>query len=263
MVSGLVQRLGSLSFISDNAGCLGGWPFPRDGRIMSFSSHKVYVGTERVCRKKELVAVDPPSLLLAHAGRSARPVESVEVMMAGASVPSAEDAGKAAAVDTPPELPKAKRSAHPSLEHVENLAGNSGMPARGQPLLPIIDRLLEPMRFGNDPEQTREVLEGSCQALYDEALAMHQECERFNRQLREYEAAHGFTPVVTRPSRIEEVGTRGRDLNTKLGKDARAKSHSATGTVPKVIYSSPVKNLRAATEVAKDLSNLFGKALRE
>jgi hypothetical protein len=58
VVSGLVQRLGSLSFISDNAGCLVGRPFPRDGQIMSFGSHEVYVGTERVCRKKELVAAD-------------------------------------------------------------------------------------------------------------------------------------------------------------------------------------------------------------
>jgi hypothetical protein len=92
---------------------------------------------------------------------------------------------------------------------------------------------------------------------------MHQECERFNRQLREYEAAHGFTPVITRPSRIEEVRTRGRNLNTELGKDARAKSHTTTSTVPKVVYSSPVKNLRAAAEVAKDLSNLSVEALHE
>jgi hypothetical protein len=92
---------------------------------------------------------------------------------------------------------------------------------------------------------------------------MHQERERFNRQLCEYEAAHGFTPVVTRPSRIEEVRTRGRDLNTELGKDARAKSHTATSIVPKVVYSSPVKNLRAAAEVAKDLSSLSSEALRE
>jgi hypothetical protein len=42
-------------------------------------------------------------------------------------------------------------------------------------LLPIIDRLLEPVRSDDDPEQTREVLEGSHQALVDEALAMHQE----------------------------------------------------------------------------------------
>jgi hypothetical protein len=92
---------------------------------------------------------------------------------------------------------------------------------------------------------------------------MHQEREWFNRQLREYEAAHGFTPVVTRPSRIDEVRTRGRDLNTELEKGSTDKDHTATSTVPKVIYSSPVKNLRAAAEVAKDLSNLSGEALRE
>jgi hypothetical protein len=126
-------------------------------------------------------------------------------MMAGTFVPSAEDASKAAAAaaaDTPPEPPKAKRSARPPLERVENMAGTSSVPARGQVLLPIIDRLLELVRSGDDPEQTREVLEGSRQALVDEALAMHQERERFNRQLCEYEAAHGFTPVVTWPSRI-------------------------------------------------------------
>jgi hypothetical protein len=33
--------------------------------------------------------------------------------------------------------------------------------------------------------------------------------------------------------------------------------------MPKVIYSSPVKNLRAAAEVAKELSSLSGEALRE
>jgi hypothetical protein len=32
VVSGLVQRLGSLSFIADNAGCLAGRPFPRGVR---------------------------------------------------------------------------------------------------------------------------------------------------------------------------------------------------------------------------------------
>jgi hypothetical protein len=95
---------------------------------------------------------------------------------------------------------------------------------------------------------------------------MQQEWDRFHRELRECEAAQGFTPVVIRPSRIEEVRTRGRDLNTKLDKDTRTRAHSATSTVsacPKVIYSSPVKNLRAAAEVAKELSSLSGEALRE
>jgi hypothetical protein len=148
MVSGLVQRLGSLSFISDNAGYLGGRPFPRDGQILSFGSHEVYVGTERVYREEVLVAADPPSHRLAHAGHSARPVESAKVMMAGTSVPlavGADKAAAAAAADTPPEPPKAKRSARPLLERVENLAGTSGVPAKVQPLLPIIDRLLQPV----------------------------------------------------------------------------------------------------------------------
>jgi hypothetical protein len=133
MVSGLVQRLGTLIFISDNAGCLGGWPFPRDGQIMSFSSHEVYMGTESVCRYQQqvLVAADPPSHLLAHAGRSARPVESAEVMMAGTAVPPEDGAGKGAtAAEVTPEKEKAKRTARPPLERAENLAGTFGMPAR-------------------------------------------------------------------------------------------------------------------------------------
>jgi hypothetical protein len=267
VVSGLVQRLGSLSFISGNAGCLGGRPFPRNGRIMSFGSHEVYVGTERVCRypKQVLVAADPLSHMLAHAGRSARPVELAEVMMAGADAPSADGAGKGAAADVPPEQ-RPKRSARPPLERAKNLAGTSGVSARDQPLIPIINWLLEPVWSGDDLEQAKEVLEGMRQVLVSEALAMPQERERFNRELREYEAAQGFTPVVTRPSRIEEVRTRGRDLNAELDKDTRARAHSATSTVPacpKVIYSSPVKNLRAAAEVAKELSSLTGEALRE
>jgi hypothetical protein len=110
VVSGLVQRLGSLSFISDNVECLGGRPFPRDGQIMTFGSHEVYVGTESVCKYPEQVveAADPPSHMLAHAGHSARPAESAEVMMTGTSVPPAGGAGKgaAAAEETPPEREK-------------------------------------------------------------------------------------------------------------------------------------------------------------
>jgi hypothetical protein len=145
VVFGLVQRLGSLSFINDNTGCLGGRPFPRDGRILSFDSHEVYVGTKRICREEVLVAADPPSHMLARAGHGTRPVAPAEVMMVGTSVPLADGAGKAAAEDTPPEPPKAKRSARPPLERVENLAGTSGVSARVQPLLPIINWFLEPV----------------------------------------------------------------------------------------------------------------------
>jgi hypothetical protein len=95
-------------------------------------------------------------------------------MMAGTSVPPSGGAGKAAAAatDTPPEQEKIKRSARPPLERVENLASTSSASARGQPLIPIINRLLKPMQSGDDPEQTKEVLEGTHQTLIDEALAM-------------------------------------------------------------------------------------------
>jgi hypothetical protein len=53
VVSGLVQRLGSLSFVTDNTGCLGGWPFPKNGQFISFGCHEVYMGTKRACRYLE------------------------------------------------------------------------------------------------------------------------------------------------------------------------------------------------------------------
>jgi hypothetical protein len=111
VVSGLVQRLGSLSFVTDNAGCFGGRPFPRNGQIISFGSHEVYVGTERACRYPEqvLVAADPPSHMLARAGRSGRPTEYVEVMMTGPAAPLAGGASKGFASDVPLEVERMKR----------------------------------------------------------------------------------------------------------------------------------------------------------
>jgi hypothetical protein len=59
---------------------------------------------------------------------------------------SIDGAGKeATAADVTPEKVKVKRTAHPPLERAENLAGTSGVPARGHPLIPIINQLLEPV----------------------------------------------------------------------------------------------------------------------
>jgi hypothetical protein len=80
-------------------------------------------------------------------------------MMAGTAVPPAGGAGKGAAADVPSVQEKAKRSACPPLERAENLAGTSGVSARGQLLIPIINRLLEPVQSGDNPEQAKEALE--------------------------------------------------------------------------------------------------------
>jgi hypothetical protein len=48
LVSGLVQRLGSLKFVSENIGGFENKPFLRNGCFITFAGHEVYVGTEIV-----------------------------------------------------------------------------------------------------------------------------------------------------------------------------------------------------------------------
>jgi hypothetical protein len=43
VASGLVQRLGSLDFVSDNAGCFADRPFPRNGTFIHFGDHRVLI----------------------------------------------------------------------------------------------------------------------------------------------------------------------------------------------------------------------------
>ena len=86
VVSGLVQRLGSLDFVNDNAGCFAnGGRFPKNGRIIEFGSHRVYLGTVPEPRYPSLVLVvlDPPRSAAARGSRSDRAAGSVEVMMTG------------------------------------------------------------------------------------------------------------------------------------------------------------------------------------
>jgi hypothetical protein len=122
-VSGLVQRLGSMDFVSDNAGNFGNKPFPRNGSFLTFSAHRVYVSMVQVCRHPEVVhvAVDPPAVCAARGRRTGRPASCVEVMTAGlgADVGKAATAEKAAGGRT-------TRSGKPAYERAENIAGQAG-----------------------------------------------------------------------------------------------------------------------------------------
>jgi hypothetical protein len=63
VVSGLILRLGSLDFVSDNAGSFAnGTKFPRNGGVMIFSLHPVYLGAvpEPQYPSVVLMAPDPP-----------------------------------------------------------------------------------------------------------------------------------------------------------------------------------------------------------
>ena len=48
VLSGLVCKIGEFSFISDNAGCFTGNPFPTDGFLMMLGNFVTYVTTEHV-----------------------------------------------------------------------------------------------------------------------------------------------------------------------------------------------------------------------
>ena len=94
MVCGLVHTLSALNFISDNMGCFGDKPLPRNGCLVTFGDYEVYVAIELSCSFAEhmLVAVDPPAVCVARGRRIARPVSCAEVMMTRAN-PAAGKAG--------------------------------------------------------------------------------------------------------------------------------------------------------------------------
>ena len=64
---------------------------------------------------------------------------------------------------------------------------------------------------------------------------------------------------------MDEVRTRGRDLNAEIARDGRAKSGRTASYVSadKPRYSTPAKNLRAAEAAAAELPGLSGEARRK
>ena len=121
VVSGLVQRLGSLDFVNDNAGCFAnGGKFPKNGSIIEFGSLRVYYGTvpERQCLSPVLVAPDPPR----SAVRSGHAAGSVEVLVVGAA-----GAGKEAAAEGAGQA-RSTRTAKPPTERDQEVAGTSTAP---------------------------------------------------------------------------------------------------------------------------------------
>jgi hypothetical protein len=118
MVSGLVYRLGSLDFIDDNDGCFSnGGKFPKNGRIIKFGSHRVYLGTVPVRQylSPVLVAPDPPRS--ARGLRNGCAAGSVEVLVVGVA-----DADKEAAAEGAGQT-KSARTAKPPTERDQVVAG--------------------------------------------------------------------------------------------------------------------------------------------
>ena len=113
VVSGLVQRCGLLDFVSDNAGCFGSAPMPRNGRIISFGSQKIYVATTHVYKypKKIIVATDPPSVHRIKGKNPLRAAMCAEIMVTG----TAAGTGNAIPVEDETPAPP-RRPSKPPLE---------------------------------------------------------------------------------------------------------------------------------------------------
>ena len=111
------------------------------------------------------------------------------------------------------------RSAKLPLERRENLrdqAGTSNVPVRTAPLDDVIEKLAVPVAIGTDVALTGAELELRRQSLLQEALAVAEIRREFGITLREYNQAHGLTPVAARPSRVEDVRKRGKNLNAEI-----------------------------------------------
>ena len=193
VVSGLVQRLGSLDFINDNAGCFAnGGKFPKNGRIMEFGSHRIYLGTVPECQYPSpvLVAPDPPRSSAARGQRTGNAAGSMQVMVVHAG-----GAGKEAAVEVAGQT-KSARTAKPPTERDEIVAGTSTAPPAATPLQAAMSVLATPIAQNIDPAAAQAELEAQRQKLLSGAADIVKAQQELNLTLREYNAPLALLPLA-------------------------------------------------------------------
>jgi hypothetical protein len=205
----LVWRLGSLDYISDNAGCFTDRPFPKGGSILTFSAHCVYVATVAPPRypRKVRNCTSPPRGT--DAGRStADPSFPQEVMVTGDDTAT-----------------KNMCVCGPQLERNGNTGGGSGSAPPSPPpskLEAARPKLRTPLAAGAD----QSTLEAELEAQRLLLLQQVDEIAAAKRQLeittREYSTAHGFTLAGDGPSRVGAVRRRGGALGGELHRDRKS-----------------------------------------
>ena len=148
VVSGLVQKHGFLDFVSDNAGCFGSAPMPRNGRIISFGSHRVYVATTHVRRypEKILVADDPPAMRRIKGKFPLHAAVCAETMVVGAAAGTGEAVPVEDETPTPP-----KRPSKPPLERGADPANDAGPSKKASPIAATIEKLAVPVGVSDNP----------------------------------------------------------------------------------------------------------------
>src|SRR4051812_19452231 len=236
--SGLVLRNIAWDYVIDNASRFSaGGPLP-SGVVIPFGSHRVFVAALPEVFPREVRVfselTDPlpvgPEVVGAE---GTTPHIRAEVMMAGAS------------------SHHSSASASRAARAVAGQAGPSNPP----------DVLRTPVELNSDPATALAKLEKTRVALAEQRDRMEADKRRLEATVREYNAAHNVRQRTIPPPVMEELRVVGREVGRELGGDQQPVA--STVLAPPIAYSTPVKNLRAAEQIARELENLEGEELRE
>src|SRR4051812_18599077 len=94
VVFGLVQRFDLCDYVSDNAGSFRRKAPPRNSVFINLGTHQIYVGIDTSCvYTHRVIDAGEPPLSAANGPRGARPVDSVEVMVAAGAQTAAAGTG--------------------------------------------------------------------------------------------------------------------------------------------------------------------------
>jgi hypothetical protein len=157
------------------------------------------------------------------------------------------------------------RRSKPAYEKPENRdqAGPSSSPLPTM-MCDTIAELEMPVELaeGADPAEIQRALDEMRQQILYEAEQMAKLRQEMDRDMREYNSANGFTPIVrSRPAQIDRQHVRGKNLAKELDGVAESSAHSSFISVSKPVYNTPAKCIKAAEQVVAEWSGLSGETL--
>ena len=147
-------------------------------------------------------------------------------------------------------------SSHHSSTSATRAARAAAAAGRAGPSNPP-DVLRTPVELNSDPATALAELERTRIALAEQRDRVEADKCRLEATVREYNAAHGVRQRTIPPPVMEELRVVGREVGRELGGDQRPAT--STMLAPQIAYSTPVKNLRAAEQIAKELEKSGGR----
>ena len=122
----------------------------------------------------------------------------------------------------------------------------------------LIRGISTPILASTDPTSAVVELDAARLRLLDGVETIAATERRLEAQVREYNIAHGFTPVPVHSGRTEEVRRRGGHLGAEMDNADLA----APPGFRRPVYSTPAKNMRAAQAAMAEFNGLQGEELQ-